>query len=83
MGAMKMKVKKDELAVLDENYKEPVLKKGEALIKTTYAGVCNTDEEITKGYMGYKGVLGHEFTGVVEKVFDEADKHWIGKRVCR
>ncbi len=66
---------------LDENYKEPVLKKGEALIKTTYAGVCNTDEEITKGYMGYKGVLGHEFTGVVEKVFDEADKHWIGKRV--
>ena len=31
--------------------------------------------------MGYKGVLGHEFTGVVEKVFDEADKHWIGKRV--
>ena len=24
MGAMKMKVKKDELAVLDENYKEPV-----------------------------------------------------------
>lgn len=64
-----------------ENYKEPVLKQGEALIKTTLGGVCNTDEEITKGYMGYKGVLGHEFTGVVEKVYDETDKKWLGKRV--
>lgn len=27
MGAMKMKVKKDELAVLDENYKEPIKQK--------------------------------------------------------
>ncbi len=64
-----------------ENYKEPVLKAGEALIKTTFAGVCNTDEEITKGYMGYKGVLGHEFTGVVEKVFDKENEKWLGKRV--
>lgn len=64
-----------------ENYKEPVLKAGEALIKTTMAGVCNTDEEITKGYMGYQGVLGHEFTGVVADVFNGADKGWIGKRV--
>lgn len=64
-----------------EDYKNPVLKAGDALIKTTMAGICNTDEEITKGYMGYKGVLGHEFTGVVEDVFNGADKSWIGKRV--
>lgn len=71
----------DEGLKFVENYKEPVLKAGEALIKTTYAGVCNTDEEITKGYMGYKGVLGHEFTGVVEKVFDKENEKWLGKRV--
>lgn len=71
----------DEGLKFVEDYKEPVLKAGEALIKTTMAGICNTDEEITKGYMGYKGVLGHEFTGVVENVFDEENKGWIGKRV--
>ncbi len=71
----------DEGLKFVENYKEPVLKEGEALIKTTFAGVCNTDEEITKGYMGYKGVLGHEFTGIVEKVFNKEDEKWLNKRV--
>ena len=66
---------------LDENYKEPTMKAGDALIKTTLCGICNTDEEITKGYMGYKGVLGHEFTGVVQDVFNSQDEGWIGKRV--
>lgn len=66
---------------LIKDYKNPVLKAGEALIKTTLMGICNTDEEITKGYMGYKGVLGHEFTGVVTDVFNDTDKSWIGKRV--
>ena len=37
---------------LDNNYKKPVPQKGEALIKVTLAGICNTDYEITKGYMG-------------------------------
>ena len=65
---------------LDNNYPKPEPKKGEALIRVTLAGICNTDYEITKGYMGYVGVLGHEFVGVVEEVND-ADKSWIGKRV--
>lgn len=63
-----------------ENYEKPTPKKGEALIKVTYGGVCNTDKEITKGYMGYKGILGHEFTGIVEEINDE-DKTLLGKRV--
>ena len=50
---------------LDKNYAKPSPRKGEALIKVNTIGICNTDYEITKGYMGYKGVLGHEFTGVV------------------
>lgn len=65
---------------LDNNYKKPVPKENEALIKVTLAGICNTDYEITKGYMGYKGVLGHEFVGVVEEV-NANDKSLKGKRV--
>ncbi|MBR1943229.1 alcohol dehydrogenase catalytic domain-containing protein [bacterium] len=70
----------DEKLLLDKNYKKPVPEKGEALIKVNLAGICNTDFEITKGYMGYKGVLGHEFTGIVEDVNGE-DKSLVGKRV--
>jgi len=74
---------------LDNNYKKPEPKQGEALIKVTLAGICNTDYEITKGYMGYNGVLGHEFIGVVEGVNVEGvnaeiaqrGKSLIGKRV--
>ena len=70
---------KDGLHV-DNNYKKPVPQKGEALIKVTLAGICNTDYEITKGYMGYNGILGHEFIGTVEEINDE-DKSLLGKRV--
>ena len=63
---------------LDNNYPMPEPKQGEALIKVNTIGICNTDYEITKGYMGYKGILGHEFTGIVEKA---ENKKLIGKRV--
>lgn len=62
------------------DYKKPVPQKGEALVRVTLAGICNTDFEITKGYMGYKGVLGHEAVGVVEEINDE-DQSLLGKRV--
>ena len=64
----------------DNNYPKPIPQKGEALIKVTLAGICNTDYEITKGYMGYVGVLGHEFVGIVEEVKGD-DQSWVGKRV--
>ena len=51
-----------------ENYEKPVPKQGEALVRVNLAGICNTDYEITKGYMGYEGILGHEAVGVVEDV---------------
>lgn len=65
----------------DKNYKMPEMKSNEALIKPVLLGICNTDEEITKGYMGYKGVLGHEFIGIVQDVSNPDDKNLIGKRV--
>jgi threonine dehydrogenase-like Zn-dependent dehydrogenase len=52
---------------------------GEALIRVAVAGVCNTDLELAKGYMGFSGVLGHELCGVVEAC---NDARWVGKRVA-
>ena len=66
---------------LENDYPMPIQKSGEALIKVNTIGICNTDYEITKGYMGYKGVLGHEFVGVVDSVGANVDKNLIGKRV--
>jgi threonine dehydrogenase-like Zn-dependent dehydrogenase len=41
-------------------------REGEALVRVRLAGVCNTDLEITRGYAGFEGTLGHEFVGTVE-----------------
>lgn len=41
------------------------------LVRVRLAGVCNTDLEIAKGYMGFRGILGHEFVGSVEDGPDE------------
>jgi len=43
---------------------------GEALIRVTLSGICNTDLEIARGYAGFEGTLGHEFVGVIENVFE-------------
>ncbi len=48
------------------DYPKPEPPPGEALIRVVRAGICNTDLEILKGYFGFRGVLGHEFVGVVE-----------------
>ncbi len=61
-----------------DDYPRPVLRAGEALIRPSLVGICNTDIEITRGYMNFRGVLGHEFVGVVVACEDAA---WIGQRV--
>lgn len=44
---------------------EPVPAPGEVLIRVMTSAICNTDLEIVKGYMGFHGIPGHEFTGMV------------------
>jgi threonine dehydrogenase-like Zn-dependent dehydrogenase len=63
---------------LAADYPEPNPPSGEARVRTTLAGICNTDLEIVKGYAGFQGVLGHEFVGVVEETPDSA---LLGRRV--
>lgn len=71
--------------VLDQNYFLPAPVEGEALIRVLQIGICNTDLEITRGYMDFRGVPGHEFVGVVEEIYAEQAReiysHLLGQRV--
>jgi threonine dehydrogenase-like Zn-dependent dehydrogenase len=49
----------------------------EALVRVSLAGVCRTDLELVRGYLGFRGVLGHEFTG---RVLD-GPAEWRDQRV--
>ena len=62
-----------------EEYPKPVPGSGESLVRVLLAAICNTDREILKGYRpDFKGVLGHEFVGMVEESEEEG---LLGKRV--
>ncbi|MBI3830984.1 MAG: alcohol dehydrogenase catalytic domain-containing protein [Planctomycetes bacterium] len=56
---------------------EPPLPVGECRVAVKLAGICRTDLELLKGYMGFRGVPGHEFVGVVA----EGPERLIGRRV--
>ena len=71
----------DNTVTYRTDYPKPKLQPGEALLQISLAGICSTDLEITKGYAGFTGVMGHEFTGIVTAVYDQAESDWIGKRV--
>ncbi|XXY51540.1 alcohol dehydrogenase catalytic domain-containing protein [Sorangium sp. So ce269] len=50
---------------------------GMAVVEVRCAGICNTDLEIVRGYMGFRGTLGHEFVGAVV----DGPAAWRGRRV--
>jgi threonine dehydrogenase-like Zn-dependent dehydrogenase len=64
---------------LVEDYPAPEPPPGEALVRVSMAGICNTDLELVKGYMQFQGIPGHEFVGVVERA--PGAKEWEGRRV--
>src|SRR5713101_8091848 len=45
---------------------------GEAVVRVTLSGICNTDLEITRGYAGFQGTIGHEFVGVIAELPESA-----------
>lgn len=53
------------VAVRDD-HPQPTLAAGEVLVRVLRAGICETDLQLIRGYMGFRGVLGHEFVGVAE-----------------
>ncbi len=64
---------------LRTDYPDPVPVSGESIVKVSVAGICGTDLEITRGYMEYRGVPGHEFVG---RVMQSENLALVGKRVA-
>jgi len=56
----------DQSVRLRTSQPAPIAADGEVLVRVTWAGICETDLQLIKGYMGFRGVLGHEFVGVAE-----------------
>ncbi len=61
----------------DARFPDPQPAEGEAVIRVHLAGICATDLQITQGYMGFSGILGHEMVGTVTV----GSARWKGKRV--
>jgi threonine dehydrogenase-like Zn-dependent dehydrogenase len=68
----------EKLTLVDQPIPEPG--HGEALIRVFMTRICNTDLEILRGYMNFRGIPGHEFVGRVARV-NSAATDWIGQRV--
>ncbi len=68
----------DDTLTLTHAEPEPVCGPGEALIRLRLGGICHTDLELTRGYMHFRGILGHEFVG---ELVDDAGPWKAGQRV--
>jgi len=61
----------------------PVPPRGFARVYVKAAAICATDLEVIAGRIParYPLIPGHEWSGLVDAVGDEADRSWLGKRV--
>ena len=59
---------------------EVAARDGETVLRVRAVGVCDTDLQLARGYMGFRGVIGHEFVGV-----DDDGKRWVAEinNACR
>ena len=68
-----------ELGFVDD-VPPPTPTDGTAVVRVRLAGICSTDLQILKGYMGFRGILGHEFIGeVVEGPPDLQGRRVVGE----
>ncbi len=63
---------------LEREHPLPEPQPHEALIQVIQAGICSTDLHLMKGYMAFRGIIGHEFVGLVHS---SPDPSLIGKRI--
>ncbi|MCA9085625.1 MAG: alcohol dehydrogenase catalytic domain-containing protein [Planctomycetaceae bacterium] len=54
--------------VFHANYADPTTRDcaESVIVRVLKAGICETDLQLCQGYMGFRGVLGHEFVGIAE-----------------
>jgi threonine dehydrogenase-like Zn-dependent dehydrogenase len=76
--------------VAHDDYPEPTLRDGEVMVDVLRAGICETDLQLVRGYMGFQGVLGHEFVGMAQtgtlagrRVVGEINCSCLTCEVCR
>ena len=51
---------------VDREYPMPEPAGDEVRVRVLRAGICETDLQLINGYMGFQGILGHEFVGIAE-----------------
>jgi threonine dehydrogenase-like Zn-dependent dehydrogenase len=68
----------DPELTLRSDYPDPAPAPGESIVRVRMAGICGTDLELSRGYMTYRGVPGHEFIG---EVVDTQTGALAGRRV--
>jgi len=66
-----------------ETVEKPDLRENEVLVEVKAAGICGSDipRIYQTGAHVHPLILGHEFSGVVQKVGDDAHAKWVGKSV--
>lgn len=66
-----------------ETVADPVLKEGEVLVAVRAAGICGSDipRIYQTGAHVHPLIVGHEFSGVVEKAGGGVDPSWLGQKV--
>ena len=59
---------------------EVVAAEGEVVLRVRAVGLCDTDLQLARGYLGFRGVLGHEFVGD-----DARGDRWVAEinHACR
>ena len=60
---------------------DPTPGPGEVLIDVLQAGICETDLQLARGYMGFSGILGHEFVGIAQSG-EYAGRRVVGEINC-
>lgn len=64
---------------LRDDLPKPVPGPREALVRVRLAGICATDLELTRGYLPFTGVPGHELVGEISAAPDAPER--VGERV--
>jgi threonine dehydrogenase-like Zn-dependent dehydrogenase len=52
---------------LRDDLPAPEPEPGDIVLAVRTAGICDTDLQLARGYLGFRGVLGHEFVGQTEE----------------
>jgi len=84
---LKAAIYKKEGSICIEELEVRELLENEILISVKACGVCQTDRHIVSGHEGATKneddvVLGHEFSGIVEKIGSNVKNFKVGDRVC-